>query len=109
MKTFERQETVDIEIENVRAAYNEGGTVACAVGQGPKAGIRISKYDGSWWDYAYRVFGVDSNDGPFEWMFGGFWTDIDNTPLGAARRIEYFLLHGVPDYTPETYEKILNS
>ena len=65
------------------------GTVACAVGHGPSAGIRLYG-DANWGDYAERVFGYMSGDS-FEYMFGSRWSDIDNTPKGAAKRIRTFL------------------
>ena len=38
------------------------GTVACAVGHGPAAGIRVYD-DVDWSDYADRVFGIYRDDG----------------------------------------------
>lgn len=61
------------------------GTVACAVGHGPAAGIRIYG-DHDWESYADRVFGDMSHD-DFTYMFGSSWVDTDNTPKGAAARI----------------------
>ena len=71
------------------------GTAACAIGWAPNAGIRIYR-DRSWFDYAERVFGTARYQPPYEWMFGPEWARKDNTPAGAARRITYFLEHGVP-------------
>ena len=31
------------------------------------------------------------------WCFAGFWAGIDNTPTGAADRIEWLLKNGLPD------------
>lgn len=33
----------------------------------------------------------------WEFLFSGKWAFVDNTPLGAAARIDHFLEHGVPD------------
>jgi hypothetical protein len=65
------------------------GTVACAVGHGPAAGIRIYG-DWDWESYADRVFGELSGD-DFTYMFGSSWADTDNTPKGAAARIRTFV------------------
>jgi hypothetical protein len=81
------------------------GTVACAVGHGPAAGLapileefdiqgrgkqrRVVDFD--WHSYTVRVFGVYGLTYEFSWMFGGMWSDIDNHHYGAAARIRYFL------------------
>lgn len=77
--------------------YNACGTVACAVGHGPAAGVRPYR-DLSWWDYAHRAFGAQVNSYLWYWLFDGGWSavDMDNTPQGAARRIFYALANGVP-------------
>ena len=70
------------------------GTVACAVGHGPAAGIRIYG-DHSWEDYSDRVFG-EFEDDYFGWdyMFGASWAYSDNTPKGAAARIRTYVALG---------------
>jgi len=84
------------------------GTVACAVGHGPVAGIRVYK-DGNWHDYSSRVFGVslrDEDDEPFNYMFGASWRNYDNTPHGAAARIRRYVSLGgkVPAWWAYTLE-----
>ena len=32
----------------------------------------------------------------WDWCFSSRWADIDNTPTGAALRIEWLLNHGLP-------------
>jgi hypothetical protein len=72
------------------------GTVACAVGHGPSAGIRVYG-DESWQDYSDRVFG-DLGADDFQYMFGSEWSNYDNTPRGAAARIRTFVSLGIaPD------------
>jgi hypothetical protein len=72
------------------------GTVACAVGRGPAAGVRVYK-DVDWFDYCKRVFGVaryggdDDYGEAFEYLFGSEWVEYDNTPHGAAARIRTYL------------------
>lgn len=83
------------------------GTVACAVGHGPAAGIRVYK-DADWWDYCKRAFGItrynadDDYDGDFEYLFGSEWAEYDNTPHGAAARIRTYLALG--GKVPEGWE-----
>lgn len=74
------------------------GTVACAVGHGPAAGIRVYG-DTDWADYADRVFG-EFEDDLFGWdyLFSRSWQYTDNTPKGAAARIRtYVALGRTPD------------
>lgn len=72
------------------------GTVACAAGHGPKAGIPALKGE-SWTEYSNRVFvDQDADWAAWDWCFGASWARYDNTPEGAAKRIRYLLAHGVP-------------
>ena len=80
--------------EDCDSHVTECGSVGCAVGHGPYAGI--PKYAAeNWAGYAYRVFGANLS-GAFLWCFEGGWYYIDNTPQGAAKRIRYMLKHGIP-------------
>lgn len=76
---------------------HEYGSVACAIGHGPAAGIPIRGSDNSWLVYAKRVFGVNANGDVYHYLFHPDWADVDNTAEGAGHRIKYFLEHGVPD------------
>lgn len=83
------------------------GTVGCAIGHGPSAGIQRLK-DEDWIDYSYRQFvdvgfkrlgdeeEVYEADDIWQWCFAATWTRIDNTPHGAAKRIRWYLDHGLP-------------
>ena len=63
----------------------ECGSVGCAVGHGPYAGI--SKHDDEEWpEYAGRVFGAHRGH-LFGYLFGAGWRYYDNTPEGAGQRI----------------------
>jgi hypothetical protein len=100
-KTFDRMFA-----EEPQVAIKQCGSIACAVGHGPVAGIPLSKSmitrcTFSWcddrpdaeidWDaYAERNFtGEDTT--AWLWLFGGEWKFIDNSPHGAAARIRYLL------------------
>lgn len=87
---------------DIRQRSYDCGTVACAVGHGPAAGIRVYG-DQSWSEYAYRVFGMDRFSDAFEYLFGSTWRVYDNTPQGAAERIRTYLkLNGnTPRLWPE--------
>ena len=55
----------------------------------------------SWWhEFSEEHIGVASHNEQapiWDWLFSGRWQVYDDTPLGAAARIEYFLENGVPD------------
>ena len=102
------------------AKYEQCGTVACAVGHGPLAGIPAIPGEG-WIMYASRCFigSVTEEDNGFEgeynrlfkYLFGEKWASFDNTPQGAAARIRYFLDKGLPenstDYEVADYQQYL--
>jgi hypothetical protein len=85
------------------------GTIACAVGHGPAAGIPMQKSEyeaverdpvnhGIDWDsYAERVFGANLDGNLWHFLFSASWRFIDNTALGAAARIRYVLERGLPE------------
>lgn len=71
------------------------GTVGCAVGQGPFAGIPKSKTE-RWTHYGLSNFSDGSTE-LYEWLFSYMWKDTDNTPEGTAKRILYTLKFGLPN------------
>jgi len=85
------------------------GTAGCAVGHGPAAGIplsaeqvqkisrKINGWDASdiWQAYSETNF-IPSGTPEWEWCFGGGWTNIDDTPHGAAKRIRWLLAGNSP-------------
>lgn len=98
---------------NLRADFNMGvfsssddshrstcGTVGCAAGHGPYAGIE-KRDDECWSEYIFRQFGIDEESELLSrvwgWCFASRWQQSDNTPEGAARRVLWVLEHGVPD------------
>lgn len=87
--------------------YNSCGTVACALGHGPAAGITpkvtTSWFDTSWGQYGSEEFGVDDSSAAWYWLFGPDWEKADNTPQGAAARINLYIVNGVPEDYMEYY------
>jgi hypothetical protein len=81
---------------------NRCGTVACACGHGPVAGVAVADEDMhcldgiSWLRYAERAFGLSATNPAHNWCFSGGWSCVDNTPAGAAARIRYLLAEGCP-------------
>ena len=87
---------------------NHCGSVACAVGCGPAAGIPVDESDADCWEtYSGRVFirtNLDINltnqilaNRTWAFLFSGSWSRFDNSPTGAAERIEFVLENGLKD------------
>lgn len=70
----------------------ECGSVGCAVGHGPYAGIPKSANE-SWAMYAYRAFGIHVDSDEWVWLFGSRWATIPEyyDHLSVAKRIHAFL------------------
>ncbi|KQS84288.1 hypothetical protein [Rhizobium sp. Leaf383] len=83
--------------DRLELGAHECGTVACAAGYGPAAGIEVLPEDKFWGDYVRRAFAIQAYDPAFEWCFSAAWCLVDNTPAGAAKRIEHMLEHGIPE------------
>ena len=90
---------------------NYCGAVGCAVGHAVY--IKEAKFkksiDEDWIEYSFRLFGLDrygeDNNNCWIWCFSGDWSHNDNTPEGAAKRIQWMLEHnGVPN----NYRKQIN-
>lgn len=100
-------------------APDECGTVACAAGHAPAAlgitaamltDLGLLSRDGIRWNRFIDLFllahpdhGDDVPSMSFReqrpdwaWMFSDRWAAYDNTPAGAAARIRYYLIAGVP-------------
>lgn len=77
------------------------GTVGCAAGHGPYAGIPKRNTE-NWYAYTKRAFGANpwmppGTDGDeWGWLFSCEWKFCDNRPFGAGLRILFFLENGVP-------------
>ena len=65
------------------------GTVGCAVGHGPLAGVEVLWGDISWHSYSRRVFTKDLTE--WDWCFSPDWSFTDNSPRGAGIRIKALL------------------
>ena len=84
--------------------YTDCGTVACACGHGPLAGVKPKRGE-DWEDYSIRAF---TNGQPRLWsfLFSSDWHDVDNTPKGAAARIRQAIAEGIPsNYRDQVYER----
>jgi hypothetical protein len=81
--------------------WHQCGTTACAVGWGPSViptipeDYRLDTIMGEtprlcYLRYSERVF-LGTGDYRWHWMFSEYWESVDNTPEGAAFRIDYLL------------------
>lgn len=76
-------------------------TVACALGHAPYC-VSPMKKNEYWMIYAERIFNL-----PFEKMkfvFDYQWSELDDTPRGAAKRIVYFIKN--PDTTFNNFHEM---
>lgn len=73
------------------------GAVGCAVGHGPQVKtIKQPKFSPSWNQYCEQAFGIPvvfihESLPAFAWCFDSDWSNMDNTPQGAALRIMGYL------------------
>jgi hypothetical protein len=99
---------------------HECGTVACALGHGPAAGIAVIERpavvseDGyasavlrsnvlEWEIYCIENFGIDFAGDEFMFLFDDEWSGYDNTAKGAGHRIMWFLENGAPNMRGKYY------
>ena len=75
--------------------WDDCGTIGCAVGHGPYAGI-VKEVGETWVEYSERVFDLPAYGATWVWCFGALWHMYDNTARGAGLRIDYMLKYGVP-------------
>lgn len=80
------------------------GTAACALGHSLYLVEPLLSEHEAFANYSRRVYDMEWNSREWAWCFGGSWSVFDNTPEGAAERIEYMLDHGVPS----TFDKLSN-
>ena len=54
-----------------------------------------------WNDFIHRATGIMCYVGGWDWLFSEHWKPIDNTALGASKRIRFFLGKGTPSNAHE--------
>lgn len=104
-----------LEYARKNGGVEQCGTVACAVGHGPAAGILFRpsdftrNWDGtpalSWGSYSRRFTPRGYDEPEFDWAFGSYWRSLDNHHWGAAARIRYLLKHGKPGHNSGDYRE----
>jgi hypothetical protein len=90
---------------------NECNSVGCAVGHCTFLDPNIKSvakrherlFNGfNFWEWSLEFFDLGNNQ--WNWCFDYEWGEVDNTPEGAALRIEWLINHGLPD----NWEKQMN-
>jgi hypothetical protein len=83
---------------DVLVPENFCGTAGCAIGHAPFVkGLPPPDENDNWGEYSLEITyedglcHTDEQDRLWDFMFGGFWSDFDNTPHGAAKRIRLAL------------------
>lgn len=74
--------------------YTTCHTAGCAVGWAPFAGI-LKQPTETWIEFSERTL-TDDED-MWNYMFSTYWADVDNTILGAAKRIQNVINGYIPD------------
>lgn len=64
-------------------------SAGCAMGHATF--IWPKQFKETYLQFGKRIFGMHRNIVRWSWCFDASWSDIDNTRLGAARRIQYLL------------------
>jgi len=102
------QEKVDISayLAGQKTAH-ECGTVGCPLGhctildERPLPLNYLGEIDFYAWSKEFT--GLDPNSIGWCYLFGSFWTAVDNTPVGAAKRIRY-LIENIENGAPEDWK-----
>lgn len=85
----------------------ECDSVGCVLGHSHLA-VTPLQLGESWDRYADRVYGIVASPGApcrdWLWLFSSKWCATDNTPTGAASRIDYYLAQGSPENTVQQIE-----
>lgn len=53
--------------------------------------------------WSEKFTGLSRSSNEWDWCFSGGWTDNDDTPIGAAKRIEWLINKGLPEDWKEQY------
>jgi len=99
-------ETIPLEKFNM-ATYRTGesikhecNSVGCVIGhctvldKRPLPILRSGDIDFNDWSLDFT--GLDPNSNEWRYLFASEWEDVDNNPVGAAKRIRHFLENGLP-------------
>lgn len=96
------QEKFDMDVyRDNDSLSHECNTVGCVIGhctvldKEPLPPLSYICIDFTVW--SERFTGIDSVADAWHWCFSSHWSHVDNTPTGAALRIEWLLNNGLPE------------
>lgn len=103
IKTIQ-QEMFDMDVyRSGQEKYAECDSVGCIIGHCTvldKENLPINSFGkimfGCWIEQFTGVCCQSSTSLEFRWLFSTDWSFIDNTAIGAYKRIEWYINHGVP-------------
>lgn len=80
----------------------ECNSVGCIIGHCTKLDPNINRYLDSDGDIKFTSWsedftGIGCNTSAWDYLFSHEWAAVDNTRTGAAKRIRYFVEHGLPE------------
>lgn len=75
--------------------YIECHTAGCAIGWAPFAGIDKFQFE-SWFQFSCRTLTDETS--VWDYMFSNQWSSVDNTRLGAAKRIQRIIDGYIPHW-----------
>lgn len=86
-------------VNSIDLILQQPGMCGCVIGHTAAAGLMIPDAmirAQHWRDVGEIVYGISGE--AFDYLFGGDWYVRDNTPQGAANRIQTYLGDGIPPY-----------
>lgn len=106
MEKFQELGGKNISLGQLEVKNTPCGTVTCAAGLGPYLGIHPEDSVSNWVEYTEKCFVGEDHPELFDWLFASEWARVDNTRLGAAQRIEWYLANGIPDNIRQPYTSV---
>jgi hypothetical protein len=79
----------------------ECNSVGCVIGHSitlaPNMVVRYPDQSIDFEEWSEEFTGIESSNNEWDWLFSSGWHGVDNSPEGAALRIEWFLKNGLPE------------
>jgi hypothetical protein len=93
MRSWRKGENIDPECSSIGCVVGH-----CTILDKSKFGLpRYINNEINFQVWSERFTGLSYELEEWDWCFNSDWAHVDNTPLGAAKRIEWFLENGLPE------------